>query len=67
MRDERKWQATMMPGLTADGIVPKGHSLRRIKPLADSALRRISPLFDESYADNGRPRSHLSTCSSPAS
>ena len=45
----------MMLGLTPDGFVPKSHPLRRIKPLADSALRRMSPLFDDIYADNGRP------------
>ncbi len=45
----------MMLGVTPDGLVPKDHPLRRIKPLADSALGRMSPLFDELYADNGRP------------
>ena len=55
MRGESERQATMMLGLTPDGFVPKSHPLRRIKPLADSALRRMSPLFDEIYADNGRP------------
>ena len=55
MRGESERQATMMLGLTPDGFVPKDHPLRRIKPLADSALRRMSPLFDEIYADTGRP------------
>ncbi len=55
MRGESERQATMMLGLTPEGFVPKDHPLRRIKPLADSALRRMSPLFDEIYADNGRP------------
>ncbi len=55
MRGESKRQATMMLGLTPDGFVPKNHTLRRIKPLADSALQRMSPLFDEIYSDNGRP------------
>ena len=55
MRGESERQATMMLGLTPDAFVPKSHPLRRIKPLADSALRRMSPLFDEIYADNGRP------------
>ena len=54
MRGESERQATMM-GLTPDGFVPKSHPLRRIKPLADSALRRMSPLFDEIYASGGRP------------
>ncbi len=55
MRGETERQATLMLGLTPEGFVPKDHPLRRIKPLADSALRRMSPLFDEIYADNGRP------------
>ena len=55
MRGESERQATMMLGVTPGGFVPKDHPLRRIKPLADSALGRMSPLFDELYADNGRP------------
>ncbi len=55
MRSESERQATMMLGLTPEGFVPKDHPLRRIKPLADSALRRMSPLFDEIYASGGRP------------
>ena len=42
-------------GLRRDGFVARDHPLRRIKPLADSAIRRISPLFDEIYAAGGRP------------
>ena len=55
MRGESERQATMMLGLTPEGFVPKGHPLRRIKSLADLALGRMSPLFDEIYADNGWP------------
>ena len=44
-----------MLGLTPDGFVPRDHPLRRIKPLVDSALGRMSPLFDEVYAAGGRP------------
>ena len=55
MRGEAERQATLMLGLTPDGFVPKEHPLRRIKPLVDSVLRRMSPLFDELYAACGRP------------
>ncbi len=55
MRGESERQAAMMLGLTPDGFVPKDHPLRRIKPLAESALGRMSPLFDEIYASGGRP------------
>ncbi len=55
MRGKAERQATLMLGLTPDGFVPKDNPLRRIKPLADSALGRMSPLFEEIYADHGRP------------
>jgi transposase len=35
--------------------VPKAHPLRRIKELADGALKALSPTFDEMYANGGRP------------
>lgn len=47
MRGEAQRQGTLMLGLTPDGFVPKDHPLRRIKLLTDSALRRMSPLFDQ--------------------
>lgn len=39
MRDEIARPATLMPGLTPAGCVLLDDPLRRIKPLADSALR----------------------------
>ena len=35
--------------------VPGEHPLRRVKELADAALRQLSPLFDEMYSAIGRP------------
>ena len=55
MRGETERQSTLMLGLTPEGFVPRDHPLRRIKPLVDSALGRMSPLFDEIYAAGGRP------------
>ena len=55
MRGETERQATLLLGLTPEGFVPREHPRRRIKPLVDSALGRISPLFDEIYAAGGRP------------
>ena len=43
MRGETERQATLLLGLKPDGFVPKNHPLRRIKPLVDSALGRMSP------------------------
>jgi hypothetical protein len=41
--------------MSAEGRVPEKHPLRRIKKLADDALKELSPLFDEMYAAGGRP------------
>jgi len=41
-------------GATA-GSIPREHPLRRVKELADAALRQLSPLFDEMYSVTGRP------------
>jgi transposase len=35
--------------------VPQGHPLRKIKPMADEELKRLSPLFNEMYSHTGRP------------
>lgn len=35
--------------------VPTNHPLRRIKKLADEALAKLSPVFDEMYSTTGRP------------
>ena len=36
-----------MLGLSLDGFVPQVHPLRRIKSLVDTALARMSPVFEE--------------------
>jgi transposase len=41
--------------LSPESFVPQDHPLRAIKPFVDEALRGLSPLFDEMYAENGRP------------
>jgi transposase len=35
--------------------VPADHPIRRIKALADEALKRLHPVFDEMYDGMGRP------------
>jgi len=37
-----------------DDFVPANHPLRAIRKLADTALQRMSALFDTLYADTGR-------------
>lgn len=41
--------------VSPESRVPKDHPLRAVKKLADKALRELSPVFDEMYADSGRP------------
>ena len=55
MRGAETKQATMLSLLSPEQRVPKNHPLRRVKLLADAALRELSPVFDEMYAVKGRP------------
>lgn len=41
--------------ISPEGRVAKTHPLRRIKALADEALGVLSPVFDQMYAETGRP------------
>src|SRR5260370_12713853 len=54
MRGPVRQQATMLSVISTDQRVPAGHPLRRIKQLADEALKKLSPTFDEMYAQGGR-------------
>ena len=55
MRGERERQATIMLAATPEAFVPEDHPLRRIKPLVDDCLARLSPRFEAMYASHGRP------------
>ena len=55
MRGTEKKQATMLTLLSPDRVVPEKDPLRRVKALADAALRELSPVFDEMYSAVGRP------------
>src|SRR5215469_5667880 len=54
MRGQVEQQATMLSLISPDQRVPKDHPLRRIKQLAEEALKKLSPTFEEMYASNGR-------------
>ena len=41
--------------MSPEMAVPKGHPIRPIKKFVDSVLADLSPLFDEMYAEQGRP------------
>lgn len=55
MRGRRRDQASALCLISVDACIPERHPIRRIKPLADEALRALSPLFDKMYAEVGRP------------
>lgn len=54
MRGEASKQQSMLVLRSPDGMVPAEHPLRRVKALADAALKALSPTFDEMYAAGGR-------------
>ena len=41
--------------LTPEQLIPPDHPIRRVKPLVDTALAQLSPVFDAMYAESGRP------------
>ena len=45
----------MLLAVTPDSFIPEDHPIRRIKPIVESALVRLSPLFNAMYAERGRP------------
>ena len=55
MRGALNPQADMYCLVSPESFVPSDHPLRRIKPFADEALQRLSPLLGEMYAEIGRP------------
>jgi transposase len=55
MRGQLDPQADMLCLVSPESFVPCEHPLRQIKPLADQALKRLSPKLDAMYAELGRP------------
>ena len=54
MRCKAGRQANMLIAVTPDALVPKGHPIRRIKPMVEKALAQMSATFDRTYAANRR-------------
>lgn len=54
-RGRRNPQVSMLAFVDLEERVPGDHPLRTIKRLADAALAELSPVFDEMYAEGGRP------------
>jgi len=55
MRGEERRQRAMLVVINPEQRVPKSHPLRRIKQLADAALKELSPVFEQMYSAVGRP------------
>jgi transposase len=55
MRGENTNQSSMLMLMSPETRVPETHPLRGIKKLADAALVKLSPVFDEMYSSIGRP------------
>ena len=55
MRGEDKRQRAMLVVINPEQRIPQGHPLRRIKALADAALKELSPVFSQMYSAVGRP------------
>ena len=54
MRGRTSRQVTFL-ALTPDELISADHPIRRVKPFVEAALAELSPIFDEMYADGGRP------------
>jgi transposase len=62
MRGKAARQATMLMAVTPDALAPRHYPIRRIKPLVDQALLKLSPAFNRRYTARGRawiPPEHL--------
>jgi transposase len=55
MRGQDTQQSAMFSYLSAEERVPAKHPLRPIRKMGDEALQTLSPIFDQIYADFGRP------------
>ena len=55
MREEERRQRAILMIMEPGDRVPKEHPLRRVKELADDALAKLSPVFDQMYSAIGRP------------
>ena len=55
MRGEERRRRAMLMILEPGDRAPSNHPIRRIKPLAEAALKELSALFDEMYSALGRP------------
>ena len=55
MRGEDDQQTAMFSYISPEQRVPAHHPLRKLRPLVDTVLSRLSPCFSKMYARIGRP------------
>jgi transposase len=55
MRGRRSQQLTMLAFIGLEERLPPDHPPRAVKRLADEALAELSWVFDQMYAEDGRP------------
>ena len=55
MRGTPNRQPSLLALVSVESLIPSNHPLRRVKPLADAALRELDPTFEKMYARIGRP------------
>jgi transposase len=55
MRGTTTRQVTFLSVTTPDDLIPADHPIRRVKPFVEAALAELNPVFDEMYAEAGRP------------
>jgi transposase len=55
MRGTESKQSSMLCLMSPESVVPAKHPLRKLKPLADQVLGRLSPTFEAMYSSIGRP------------
>src|SRR5688572_29552553 len=55
MRGKAQSQPEFLTTINLNQRVPADHPLRGIKARADQVLKKLSPLFDDLYAKEGRP------------
>ena len=62
MRGRFQDQGGMFSYLQPEKRIPANHPLRKIRELVREVLKELNHTFGRLYAQEGRPRSHPSSC-----
>jgi hypothetical protein len=62
MRGRQDRRVSMLAFVDVESRIPLDHPLRTIKCMSDDALAELSPMFDDMYAEIGRPSLPLIGC-----